>query len=126
MRWLIVLAGINDLGTRSASAQDLIATYEQIVVRAHARGILAYGGTLTPRGGSFYFRPDLEAARQAINRWIRTGGAFDAVIDFDRATRDPQNPSHLLAAVDCGEHLHLNDTGYEILADAVDLRLFSE
>lgn len=125
VRWLIVLEGINDLGTRSASAHDLIAAYQQIALRAHARGILVYGGTITPCGGSFYFRPDLEAARQTINRWI-LGGNFDAAIDFDRAVRDPKNPTHLLAAADSGDHLHLNDTGYKMLADAVDLRLFSK
>jgi lysophospholipase L1-like esterase len=126
VRWLIVLEGINDLGTRSASAEDLIAAYEQIILRAHARDILVYGATIMPCGGSFYFSPDLEAARRTINTWIRTSGRFDAVIDFDAATRDPQRPSHLLAAVDCGDHLHPADEGYKIMADAIDLELFAK
>ena len=89
VRWLIVLEGINDLGTRSATARDLIGAYEQIILRAHARGIKVYGATLLPCEGSFYFNPGLEAARQEVNAWVRESGRFDAVIDFDAATRDP-------------------------------------
>jgi lysophospholipase L1-like esterase len=125
-RWLIVLEGINDLGTRSATARDLIAAYEQIILRAHARGIRVYGATLLPCGGSFYFNQGLEDARQEVNAWIRQSGRFDAVIDFDAATRDPQRPSHLSAAVDGGDHLHPGEEGYRIMAAAVDLQLFRE
>jgi lysophospholipase L1-like esterase len=126
VRWIIVLEGINDLGTRSARAEDLIAAYEQIILRAHARDIRVYGATILPCGGSFYFRPDLEADRQAINTWIRTSGQFDAVIDFDAATRDPQKPSNLSAAADGGDHLHPGVAGYKIMADAIDLKLFAK
>ena len=99
VRWLIVLEGINDLGTRSATARDLIGAYEQIILRAHARGIKVYGATILPCEGSSYFNPELEAARQEVNAWIRESGRFDAVIDLDAATRDPQKPSRLSAAV---------------------------
>jgi lysophospholipase L1-like esterase len=126
VRWVIVLEGINDLGTRSATAGDLIGAYEQIVRRAHARGIKVYGATLMPCEGSFYFNPELEAARQTINAWIREPGRFDAVIDFDVATRDPRKPSRLSAAVDGGDHLHPGGEGYRIMAAAVDLQLFRE
>jgi lysophospholipase L1-like esterase len=126
VRWLIVLEGINDLGTRSATARDLIGAYEQIVVRAHARGIKVYGATLMPCEGSFYFTPGLEAARREINAWIRESGRFDAVIDFDAATRDPQKPSRLSAAADGGDHLHPGPEGYRIMAVAVDLKLFGQ
>jgi lysophospholipase L1-like esterase len=124
VRWLIVLEGINDLGGKKTTAEELIVSFEQIILRAHDRGILVYGATIMPCGESFYFSPELETARQTINTWIRTSGAFDAVIDMDVATRDPQNPTHLLAAADSGDHLHLNDQGYRIMADAVDLKLF--
>jgi lysophospholipase L1-like esterase len=126
VRWLIVLEGINDLGTRSATARDLINAYDQIIVRCHARGIRVYGATLLPCGGSFYFRPVLEAARQEVNAWIRGSGRFDAVIDFDVATRDPAKPTRLRAAVDGGDHLHPGPEGYKVLANSVDPSLFAK
>jgi lysophospholipase L1-like esterase len=94
-------------------------------VRAHAQDLQVYGATITPFGGSFYDDAQgyREAARQAVNDWIRTSGAFDAVIDFDRALRDPADPRRMLAAFDVGDHLHLNPTGYKALADAVPARL---
>jgi lysophospholipase L1-like esterase len=133
VRWLIVLEGVNDLGTRikareqhesAATAEDLIAAYEQIIVRAHAHNILVYGATILPFDGAFYFSVDEEADRQTINKWIRTSGRFDAVIDMDAATRDPQQPSHLSAAADSGDHLHPGDAGYKIMSDTIDLKLF--
>jgi lysophospholipase L1-like esterase len=126
VRWLIVLEGINDLGTRSATARDLIGGYQQIIRRAHARGIKAYGATILPCEGSFYFTPELEAVRQEVNAWIRGSGRFDAVIDFDAATRDPRKPSRLSAAADGGDHLHPGPEGYIIMARAVDLALFGK
>ncbi|MFW5973706.1 MAG: GDSL-type esterase/lipase family protein, partial [Bacteroidota bacterium] len=81
---------------------------------------------LLPFGGSFYDTPAHEAARQAVNEWIRTSGRFDAVIDFDLALRDPAQPSRLLPAAHTGDHLHPNETGYRMMAEAVDLSLFLE
>jgi len=133
VRWLIVLEGINDIGTRAsnrgqdehpATVQEIIAAYEQIILRAHAHNILVYGATMLPYEGAFYYSPDGEADRQTINRWIRTSGKFDGVIDFDAVTRDPRNPSHLAPAMDSGDHLHPADAGYKALSDAVDLTLF--
>jgi len=130
-RWLIVLEGVNDIGAARDSgaaalvATDLIAAYRFIIDRAHARGLKVYGGTVTPFGGSFYDGPGREAARQAVNRWIRTSGAFDAVIDFDAAVRDPADPRRLLPAADTGDHLHPNEDGYHRMADAVPLELFT-
>jgi lysophospholipase L1-like esterase len=126
VRWLIVLEGINDLGTRSATAKDLIGAYEQIIRRAHAREIKVYGATILPCEGSFYFSLEIEAARQEVNTWIRGSGRFDAVIDFDAATRDPKKPSRLSAVADGGDHLHPGPEGYKIMAGAVDLQLFGE
>jgi lysophospholipase L1-like esterase len=124
--WLIVLEGINDLGTHSATARDVIGAYEQIILRAHTRGIKVYGATILPCERSFYFSPELESARQEVNTWIRGPGHFDGVIDFDAATRDAQNPSRLSAAADGGDHLHPGPEGYKIMADAVDLKLFGK
>jgi lysophospholipase L1-like esterase len=136
VRWLIVLEGINDIGTRAAArakgepaatADDIIFAYEQIVERAHQHDILVYGATLMPFEGfeyANYYSPEGEADRQRINGWIRTSGRFDRVIDFDAVTRDPKYPSRLSAAVDGGDHLHPSAAGYRIMADAVDLALF--
>jgi lysophospholipase L1-like esterase len=124
VRWLILLEGINDLGTRSATAREVIGAYAQIIRRAHACGILVYGATILPCEGSFYFNPGLEAARQQVNAWVRGSGRFDAVIDFDAATRDPRKPSRLSAAADGGDHLHPGPEGCQIMAGAVDLGLF--
>lgn len=132
--WLVVFEGVNDICTADATAvaqkqvaDDLCAAYEQIVARAHAHGIAVYGATLAPLGGNeAYDDPDghREAARQAVNEWIRTRGAFDAVLDFDAAARDPHDHRRLLAAYDEGDHLHLAPAGYRALADAVPLELF--
>ena len=134
VRWLIVLEGINDIGTGVAARQkgepavtadDIIAAYEQIIARAHARGVRVYGATLLPfEGAMSYFTPDGEADRQKVNAWIRTSGRFDGVIDFDAATRDPRSPSRLAPAVDGGDHLHPSAAGYRVMADAIDLALF--
>ncbi|MEV4038823.1 SGNH/GDSL hydrolase family protein [Streptomyces umbrinus] len=132
--WLVVFEGVNDIGTAAATpaaqrsvTAELTAAYEQIAVRAHAQGIRVYGATLTPFGGNtMYDDPDghRESARQAVNSWIRTSGTFDAVIDFDRAVRDPGDPRRLLSTLHDGDWLHLNPEGYRVLAAAVPLGLF--
>ncbi|GAB3451046.1 SGNH/GDSL hydrolase family protein [Actinophytocola sediminis] len=133
VRWLIVFHGVNDIGVAPATeaaqkqvARDLIAGFEQIVVRSQAMGITVYGATLLPFGGHDYGDPagHREAARQTVNEWIRTSGQFAEVIDFDRVSRDPANSGQLNPAYDVGDHLHLNPTGYQALADAVPARLF--
>jgi lysophospholipase L1-like esterase len=128
-RWVIVLEGVNDIGTAppaqaAALATRLIAAHREIAERSHRKGLRVYGATILPFGGSFYDAPEREAARQAVNTWIRTGGAYDAVIDFDAAMRDPAAPTRLRADVDGGDHLHPNEAGYRVMADAVDLTLF--
>jgi lysophospholipase L1-like esterase len=130
VRWLLVLEGVNDIGgargpeESARVATELIAAYQQMIARARARGLRAYGATILPFGGSFYDTPGHEEARQTVNRWIRTSGAYDAVVDLDAAMRDPANPSRLLPAADGGDHLHPNQAGYRMMADAIDLALF--
>lgn len=134
VRWLFVFEGINDIGTRIearkhgapfASAADLIAGFNQIVDRAHAAGLRVIGATITPyRGADFYFSADGDADRQTINRWIRTSGRFDAVVDFDAALRDPAHPDRLAPEFD-HDHLHPSLAGYRQLAETVDLPLLA-
>jgi lysophospholipase L1-like esterase len=130
VRWLIILEGVNDIGqTASAEeaskvANDLIAAYGQIIDDAHAEDILVYGATILPFGESFYYADYREPARSKVNQWIRTSGRFDAVIDFDKVMRDPGDTLKLLPTVHSGDYLHPNEKGYQIMGEAIDLKLF--
>jgi len=134
VRYLIVLEGINDIGrtARPRESNDPVTTdqiltaLQQLVARAHAHGILVYGATLTPFTGAGYASPAGEAMRSAENTFIRTSHLFDAIIDFDQATRDPKNPTVFLPADDSGDHLHPNDAGYKAMGDSIDLKLFQK
>ena len=137
VQWVILLAGINNIGLtgsfglpdQEVTADDIIAGHRQIIERARERGLKIYGGTLLPFEGAAtpgYFTPAGEAKRQAVNHWIRTSGSFDAVIDFERAIRDPAQPSRIRPAYDSGDHLHPNDAGYRAMAEIIDLRLFRQ
>ena len=134
VRIVILLQGINDIGgldlARAKGAPDaaqrdlaaeIVAGYRSLIAQAHARGIKLYGGTLTPFKGAGYYSADGEAVRQKVNHWIRTAGAFDAVIDFDAALRDPKNPARLRHDYDLGDHLHPSLAGEAAMADAIDL-----
>jgi len=127
VRHVIVLEGINDIGNArqnpTPTAEDLIAAHKQLIVRAHARGVSMYGGTLTPFEGAAYFTEVGETKRQALNEWIRKSGAYDGVIDFDAATRDPAHPARFQVQYDSGDHLHPNDAGYKAMAEAINLGL---
>jgi len=138
VKYLIVFEGVNDLGglTRlgdvpAAAHTDLVhriqGAYEQVITRAHADGLEVFGATITPFVGSEYYHPPAttEADRQAINDCIRTPGHFDAMIDFDKVVRDPQQPDRLLPAYDSGDHLHPSVAGYKAMGEAVPLRLFA-
>ena len=125
---VIVMEGINDIRnmgpTGYATAEDLIAAYQQMIDRAHARGLRIYGATLTPCEGDALMTVEGEAKRKAVNQWIRTSGRFDGVIDFDAVVRDPGAPTKIKPEFDSGDHLHPNDAGYKAMGEAVDLRLF--
>lgn len=128
-RYFILFEGVNDIGSGGSSmttATNLINAFAQFASKAHARNLRAYGATITPFGGSGYFSTVHEQERQFVNSWIRTNTVFDAVIDFDVAVRDPANPVNLLPAYDTGDHLHLNPAGYQAMADAIDLNLFTQ
>jgi lysophospholipase L1-like esterase len=125
-----VMEGINDIGLGARAPEpltvdDLIAAHKQMIERAHIHGIKAIGATLTPFGGAAYYSDEGEMIREALNRWIRTGNAYDAVIDFDAVTRDSANPKQIRADYNIRDHLHPNDAGYKAMADSIDLSLFS-
>jgi lysophospholipase L1-like esterase len=132
-KWIILLEGINDITAASRqpnparpfTADDLIAAYRQVIAQAHLRGIRVAGATLTPFGGSSAYSDMGEQIRVATNEWIRTSKEFDAVIDFDRAVRDPNDPKRFRAEADSPDLLHPGDAGYKMMADAIDLRIFT-
>ncbi|MBW3630198.1 MAG: SGNH/GDSL hydrolase family protein, partial [Gemmatimonadetes bacterium] len=131
VKWVIVLEGINDIGNLgrtppgpAVTADEITWAYRQIIDRSHAAGVKVIGATLTPYQGANYYSEAGEAVRSAVNQWIRTSGAFDAVIDFDAATRDPANPKRLRPEFDPGDHLHPNDAGYRAMGEAIDLSIF--
>ncbi|MFF3319211.1 SGNH/GDSL hydrolase family protein [Streptomyces sp. NPDC003035] len=132
VRTVIVLEGINDIGgsgrsapgqptTPEVSVEQIVEGHRELIRQAHAKGIRIVGATLTPIKGSFYDTPANEAKRDAVNHWIRTSGAYDAVVDFDRVVADPADPDRMLPAYDSGDHLHPGDAGYRAMAQALDL-----
>jgi lysophospholipase L1-like esterase len=133
--------GLNDIGAgwpggtnpdQEVSVDQIIQTHRQLIERTHAKGIKIYGVTLTPNKGFVVpgtpfslYSPGNEMKRQQVNDWIRTSGEYDGVIDFDAVLRDPDDPTRLLPRYDSGDHGHPTDKGYQAMADAIDLRLFS-
>jgi lysophospholipase L1-like esterase len=130
VKWVMILEGINDIGhavgkpDEAVTAEELIAGHKQLIEMAHAHGIKAIGCTLIPYEGAGYARENGEAIREALNAWIRSSGAYDVVVDFEAATRDPAKPKRIRAAYDPGDHLHPNNAGYQAMADAVNLAIF--
>jgi len=138
VRYLIILEGINDLGmlthdgevpaaAHGEMVRRITAAYEQMIVRAHAHDITVIGATIMPFVDNVFYHPGPtnEADRQTINNWIRAAGHFDAVIDFDKITRDPERHDRLLPAFDSGDHLHPSPAGYAAMAQGVPLELFA-
>ena len=134
VKWVMILEGINDIGQgaranstpeNAVTAQDLIGGMKQLIDRAHMRGVKVIGCTLTPYQGAAYYSDQGEEIREAYNQWIKTGGAFDAVVDFDKATEDPANPKQIRPTFNIRDHLHPNDAGYKAMADSIDLGIFS-
>ena len=126
---IVLLEGINDIGMsvsapeQTVSAEQIIGGYQQVITRAKERGIKVIGATLTPFEGAAYYHEEGERKRQQVNNWIRTSGAFDGVIDFERAVQDPANPRRLRADFTT-DNLHPNDAGYKAMADLINLDLF--
>lgn len=140
VKYVILALGVNDIlfpgswvpATQPVTAKDLISGYRQLIVRAHSKGIRAIGTTISPfehalfRDPPFdaFYSPEKEKIREEVNAWIRSGGEFDGIVDFDAAVRDPSRPTQLLPAYDSGDHLHPNDAGYVAQANGISLALF--
>ncbi|MEY4760812.1 MAG: hypothetical protein RLZZ200_668 [Pseudomonadota bacterium] len=140
---VVVFVGVNDLGVsygmpsgpmgemmkalrprEKATAETLIGGYRQLIARARAHGIKVIGATIAPYEGATYWSPEAEAHRQKVNAWIRSGGEWDGVIDFDAALRDPAKPSQMKDGLHMGDYLHGSDAGYAAMARSIDLGLF--
>lgn len=119
---VIVFEGVNDLTASAVPAAQLIAGLRQVADRVHAARLPVIGATITPCGGYPVCGAQVEEQRQLVNSWIRTSGAFDAVLDFDSVVRDPANTDVLRAGFDSGDHLHPNAAAYQAMADTIDLR----
>jgi lysophospholipase L1-like esterase len=132
VKYLIVFGGINDLHhavnlphrNQKESTPDIIAGLKTIVSRAHAHKIKVFGATITPDGGSQFHSAASEQIRSDLNAWIRRGQAYDGWFDFDKAVRDVSDPTKLAAAYDSPDHTHLDDAGYEALANSIDIKVF--
>ncbi|KZV92471.1 SGNH hydrolase [Exidia glandulosa HHB12029] len=131
VKFAMIFEGVNDLGdgattsaAQNALADDIIFAYQQIIARVHTFGIPIFAATISALG-SGYWDPTREAARQTVNTWIRNSGAFDAVIDFDAILRSPQNASQLNPQFNSGDGLHPNVAGYQAVANAFPLDVFS-
>jgi lysophospholipase L1-like esterase len=122
---VILLEGINDLRGSGATADQVIAGFQQIIDQVHARGAKIFGGTLTPVEGCDRYTAALEQQRQKLNAWIRAPGHFDGYIDFGKALGDPADPLRMLPTYDSGDHLHPSDAGYQAMANAINLNLFN-
>jgi len=126
---VIILEGINDIGhpggtapiSETVTAEEMIAGLTQLIERAHEHGIRVIGCTITPSNGT----GEKEAKRLAVNEWIRSGKAFDGVVDFEKAIRDPDAPVNIATPFDSGDHLHPSDAGYKAMGEAIDLSLFT-
>ncbi len=130
VRWAMVLEGVNDIGgVRSASAAttvaaNLIAAYQQMIAKAHAKNVRIYGCTILPFGGNGYFNQYSEQCRSAVNQWIRAQGNFDACIDFDKVMRNPQDTTRIFYPTNQNDGLHPDTTGYRVMGQSIDHSLF--
>jgi len=134
LTYVVLLEGINDIGFSSfpgnptsgspVSSNEMIGAYRQLIERAHQHGVKLIGGTLLPYKGAMYYSEGGEQVRESLNDWIRSSHEFDAVVDFDRAVRDPADNQRLSPNYDSGDHLHPSDAGYEAMSLAFDLSKF--
>jgi lysophospholipase L1-like esterase len=120
---LILLEGINDISYEQTPAEKLIAAYAQVIERAHAKGIKVIGATLLPIQNSRKDTPANEETRQTVNKWVRESHRFDAILDFEKVVRDPENPLGIRKDL-TGDFVHPNTEGYRLMGESIPLDLF--
>lgn len=120
---VIIGLGVNDIlrDPGRADPEAIVTGLRELVDRAHTRGLRVVGTTLMPFYGHRGYSDQRESVRRAVNAEIRSGQVFDAVVDFDKALRDPYDPRRLRPDYDSGDHLHPSDRGYERMGEVVDL-----
>jgi lysophospholipase L1-like esterase len=129
VRWAIVFEGVNDIGGVSSApaatttANNLIAAYKQMIVKAHAKNIRIYGATITPFYGNSYYNQYSEVCRNTVNQWIRTKGNYDGCIDFDKVMRNPLDTTRLVSTYQ-NDGLHPDAAEHKKMGESVDLNLF--
>ncbi|WUO26694.1 SGNH/GDSL hydrolase family protein [Streptomyces sp. NBC_00287] len=121
VRTAVVFEGVNDVRW-GATSEQVIEGLRQLADRGHARGLRMLAATIVPCEGEARCTAAADAERVEVNAWIRDAGAFDGVLDFDAALRDPAHPARILPEFDSGDHLHPGDAGLAALASSVDLR----
>jgi lysophospholipase L1-like esterase len=142
VKYVILALGVNDIlfpgsfipATESVTAQDLISANRKLIARAHKKGVRAIGTTIPPFENAIFrspyfdrfYTPEKEKVRQEVNTWIRNGGEFDGIIDFDEVVHDPSHPAQLLPTYDSGDHLHVNDAGNIAQGNAIPVALFRD
>jgi lysophospholipase L1-like esterase len=130
IRWAVVFEGVNDIGgvrtadAATATANNLIAAYQQMIIKAHIKNIRIYGGTITPFNGNSYYNQYSELCRNTVNQWIRTRGNYDGFIDFDKVMRNPQDTTRLVSSYQ-NDGLHPDAAGYKVMGESIDLNLFT-
>ncbi len=131
VKWVVIFEGVNDLGgapdvedVANKKADDLIEAYKLMINKAHEKRLKVYGATIMPFKKNGYYKPYREMARTKVNDWIRTSGAFDAVIDFDKVISDPADNACMLESLQDNDFLHPNQAGHRKTGESVDLNLF--
>jgi lysophospholipase L1-like esterase len=131
VKWVVIFEGVNDLGgipdiedVANKKADDLINAYKEMINKAHEKGLKVYGATIMPFKKNGYYKPYREMARNKVNEWIRTGGFFDAVIDFDKTIRNPADTACMIESLQDNDYLHPNQAGHRKTGESVDLNLF--
>ena len=132
MRWVIIFEGVNDIGTvttasaATSTADSLIAAYNQMISAAHAKSMKVYGATIMPFNGNSYYNQYSESCRSTVNTWIRTGGFYDSIIDFDKLMRSTSDTTKLGVATYQNDGLHPTEAGYQMMANYINLNLFTQ
>ncbi|MFE5143277.1 SGNH/GDSL hydrolase family protein [Streptomyces fagopyri] len=123
VRAVVIDLGVNDIlrNPRQVDPRTITDGLRRLVQQAHARGLRVVGATLMPFGGHRGYTSGRDAVRRAVNEEIRAGLVYDAVVDFDKALRDPYDPRRLRSDYDSGDHLHPSDKGYRRMAEVFDL-----